>query len=185
MKNNSKTSISSISEYVDFIEEACSKKGRYLFRGQREGDQLLPKLLRDDVLITKSPLIEKIMFDDFKKRGRPFLKIEPQNEYEWLALAQHHGMFTRLLDWTTSALAALWFTVTSKRGISNDGVIWILRFDIRDIKYPSQGETPDKFKEIRFSLNRLGVNKVSLFPDFGGLCDHLNWIQSEEIGRSL
>lgn len=98
MKTN--TRIQSLSAYVNEIEKKCSKAGRYLFRGQLECDQLLPKFLRNDVMPPgrQSPIVEKIMFNDFKRRGRPFLKIEPQNEYEWLALAQHHGMATRLLD---------------------------------------------------------------------------------------
>jgi len=236
MKTNSIIPILALSEYVALIEKDCSKAGRYLFRGQLKDDLLLPKFLRVDTVPKgrQSPIIEEKMFRDFKRRGRPFLKIEPQNEYEWLALAQHHGMATRLLDWTSSALAALWFIVTSKRNISNDGIIWILRFDERDIKYPKKEELPynidetkifcpthiedrfiaqggwftvhnykrgvirfdkeknfknklqkiiikrSKFNEIRFSLNQCGINKLSLFPDFGGLCEHINWINTRK-----
>lgn len=36
------------------------------------------------------------------------------------------------------------------------------------------------FNNIRFSLNQCGINTLSLFPDFGGLCQHINWINSRK-----
>lgn len=68
--------------------------------------------------------IEYEMLYEFKRQAIPHLQIMPENDWEWLAVAQHHRMATRLLDWTWNSLAALWFTVERPADEGIDGAVW-------------------------------------------------------------
>lgn len=52
----------------------------------------------------------------------------PRNDWEWIFLMQHYRVPTRLLDWTESPLAALWFAVNSSdsEDMKSDGAFWCL-----------------------------------------------------------
>jgi hypothetical protein len=57
--------------------------------------------------------LELRIFANFKRRARQFVNLDMSNKWDILALAQHHGLPTRLLDWTTNPLVAAYFAVTS------------------------------------------------------------------------
>lgn len=71
----------------------------------------IPQLIGDnDYLLS----YELRLLDDFKGKAMPYLKHIPRTEWEWIFLAQHHGIPTRLLDWSRNPLIPLYFAVTSE-----------------------------------------------------------------------
>jgi hypothetical protein len=61
--------------------------------------------------------------DEFKQLAKPFLLSIPIDDWEWLAVAQHHGLATRLLDWTLNPLVALYFAVGTSSH-AKDGIVF-------------------------------------------------------------
>jgi hypothetical protein len=70
---------------------------------------------------------EEKLRDEFEKRIAflPSVSLPIQKE-ELTFLMQHHGLPTRLLDWTTNPLVALFFALWNDKEIKEDGCIYVL-----------------------------------------------------------
>jgi len=146
-------------ESIKQTELAKNQKGDFLFRGQSTDEPLIPYIAR---LKPKGKFknIERLLMAEFERQRLPFTEFEPDNKWDRLALAQHHGLPTRLLDWSYSALAALWFCVKSPpkkddKGKKLDGVVWLLKTTKDDfINFPTARE------QVAIRLNDAKKNLV-------------------------
>jgi hypothetical protein len=100
------------------------KTGHWIFRGEgTNANKLMPRIGRpesrkrisDGQTLPYDRDQEALMIDYFIRAAHPHIKHVPISRLEWLAVAQHHGMATRLLDWTESLLIAAFFAVKSAR----------------------------------------------------------------------
>jgi len=128
--------IESVSSLVKFSESTCAVGLHTLFRGQPQDDPLLPKIGRGSC---KPELLEQEqrLFAEFKRRSAAYLDATNRDDWDMLAIAQHHGMATRLLDWTDNPLVALWFAVREGPQ-QREGVVWCFPFGNDDIADPSK-----------------------------------------------
>jgi len=115
--------VDSVAHYISNV--GILGGGPFLFRGHTEVTPApSPKIWRDSTAGKRDFLetCERDLLSEFKRHARPFVDRLPADDWEWLALAQHHGLPTRLLDWTLNPLVALWFACDRER---TDGQVWI------------------------------------------------------------
>ena len=117
--------IATVAELIRFVEQELGQydsPAGWIYRGQREASwALTPKVFRDRLPANKAT--EVFILIEFKRRARPHLAQEPRNDWEWLSIGQHHGLPTRLLDWTSNPLAAAYFAVEEDSG-EDDSAVW-------------------------------------------------------------
>lgn len=226
-------SVNSMNEFLAEFTNQDLIGGTLIFRGQAQKGNLLPGIARLNRL-NNTTETERKMLNELRLRGQMRLSGAPKSSLDLLILAQHYGMKTRLLDWTSNPLAALWFacadrnsgdvyvyvidaskhmvvldenfdpfaqnkTLVVRPSLSNDRILaqhgWFTlhRFSKSghggffplekmqggDLQVAYEYHIPGNARDSIISdLDRCGINRATLMPDLGGLCQHLNFLHN-------
>lgn len=120
------------------IDEKYKFNPLVVYRGVKDVSyKLVPKVGR---IKNYNLELEEDILRLFEIYAVPFLDYKPENRWEWLAIAQHHGLPTRLLDWTRNPLVATFFAVEEET--DKDSALYAFIAD----EELDLGEIPDPLK---------------------------------------
>jgi hypothetical protein len=155
--------ISRLSDYLSYLENSRGTSALTLYRGQESDWPLLPNIARQGLDSEMVTAVESNLFAAFQREALTFLEVAPSNPWDWIAVAQHHRLPTRLLDWTKNPLAALWFAVRQPgTHPSRPGVIWTLQAEDADIVCDVSGN-PSQYDRSLSARSPLEVPKTVVF----------------------
>lgn len=138
--------ITSVEDLVASTESLVrDSKDHILFRGQPDDKPLLPKVARLNPKKNTTAHEQKAI-KEFRRRLARERDIAAMDTWDILVYAQHHGLHTRLLDWTTNPLFALWFACLDYESES-DGYIYLLTAKDEDLLDPSKEKDPFKIRK--------------------------------------
>lgn len=135
-------------QHLVFEQERNNENGRYrsayMYRGMPDASYHLQTSL-DRNCREKASLLEKHLLNNFTKYASiedPTIK---DSVWKAMIIGQHHGLPTRLLDWTHSTIVALHFA-TSEGNLSDldkrDCAVW--RIDVRELNQ----RLPERYKQV-------------------------------------
>ena len=107
------TAVRSVQEFITYIQCLPMNGRGWIFRGQADQSyRLVPKAGRAPF----QGMNDLDLFDGWRRKAVAYLASIPIDEWEALAIAQHHGLATRLLDWSFKYVVALYFAVKENCG---------------------------------------------------------------------
>lgn len=153
--NGSQMKINKLSEYMAFVEDLPSEFS--LSRGQSNSYPLLPSALRvDDAGNRKfTKRVIRNFLEQFKINSYQYMESpwDIKNEVEWMLYAQHYGVPTKLMDFTTSHVVSLLFAVEKafQDDSENDAVVYFLNPAALNFKVKEQSTIINISSDVEIS----------------------------------
>lgn len=168
--------VESLAEYIELIGKIGSVDTEKWYRGQSKCEyRLSPSSLRTIYAIedqrgckidppfldnTCSGSSNKVAFlpvdrmvTEFSEKAKEYLEYDVKTRVEWECIAQHYGIPTRVLDWTTNAINALYFAV-------GDCSIGVTQED--DVRHFIESQGFGSGGGAVFVIDPLEINKITV-----------------------
>lgn len=183
----------SIQDYIEFcfkdmLQDFQRYRSNYVFRGMTDSSYILqPGLFRN---CSKKPNLESAILRNFEK----YMEFPQQNRFTdvWdiMILGQHHGLPTRLLDWSYSPLIALHFATDDSSKMATDGVVWMVNALYVNQHLPAQfRKTMENQHQALYTVQNLKTvtegqsNKLAYFD--GALGDNVLFFEPPSIDARI